>query len=63
MDKDGWEMLTRMIEEYKEENANLKERIGELVIEKDRLISLLDDIRRSLSIIDDDINDYDREKR
>ena len=56
-------MLNEMIEQYEEENANLKEEIGELVQEKDRLISLLDDIRRSLSIIDDDINDYDKKRR
>ena len=63
MDKDREAMLTEMVEKYEEENANLKEEIGELVQEKDRLISLLDDIRRSLSIIDDDINDYDKKRR
>ena len=63
MDKDREAMLNKMIEQYEEENANLKEEIGELVREKDRLISLLDDIRRSLSIIDDDINDYDKKRR
>ena len=63
MDEDREAMLTEMVEQYKEENANLKEEIGELVQEKDRLISLLDDIRRSLSIIDDDINDYDKKRR
>lgn len=63
MDEDREAMLTEMIEQYKEENANLKEEIGELVQDKDRLISLLDDIRRSLSIIDDDINDYDKKRR
>ena len=63
MDEDREAMLTEMIEKYEEENANLKEEIGELVQEKDRLISLLDDIRRSLSIIDDDINDYDKKRR
>lgn len=63
MDEDREAMLTEMVEKYEEENANLKEEISELVREKDRLISLLDDIRRSLSIIDDDINDYDRHRR
>lgn len=63
MDEDREAMLTEMVENYKEENANLKERIGELVIEKDRLISLLDDIRRGLGIIEDDINNYDRYRR
>lgn len=63
MDEDREVMLNKMIEQYEEENANLKEEIGELVKEKDRLISLLDDIRRSLSIIDDDINDYDMDRR
>ena len=63
MDEDREAMLNKMIEQYEEENANLKEEIGELVREKDRLISLLDDIRRSLSIIDDDINDYDKKRR
>ena len=63
MDEDREAMLNEMIEQYEEENANLKEEIGELVQEKDRLISLLDDIRRSLSIIDDDINDYDKKRR
>ena len=63
MDEDREAMLNKMIEQYEEENANLKEEIGELVKEKDRLISLLDDIRRSLSIIDDDINDYDKKRR
>ena len=63
MGEDREAMLTEMVEKYEEENANLKERIDELVIEKDRLVSLLDDIRRSLSIIDDDINDYDGYRR
>lgn len=63
MDEDREAMLTEMVKQYEEENANLKEEIGELVQEKDRLISLLDDIRRSLSIIDDDINDYDKKRR
>lgn len=63
MDEDREVMLTEMVEKYKEENANLKEEIGELVTEKDRLTSLLDDIRGNLSIIDDDIKDYDRNKR
>lgn len=63
MDEDREAMLTEMVEKYKEENANLKEEIGELVTEKDRLTSLLDDIRGNLSIIDDDIKDYDRNKR
>lgn len=63
MDEDREAMLTEMVEKYEEENANLKEEISELVREKDRLISLLDDIRRSLSIIDDDINDYDKKRR
>ena len=63
MDEDREAMLTKMVEQYEEENANLKEEIGELVMEKDRLTSLLDDIRRSLSAIDDDINDYDKNKR
>ena len=63
MDEDREAMLTEMVKKYEEENANLKEEIGELVQEKDRLTSLLDDIRRSLSIIDDDINDYDMDRR
>lgn len=63
MDEDREAMLTEMVEKYKEENANLKEEIGELVMEKDRLTSLLDDIIGNLSIIDDDIKDYDRNKR
>ena len=63
MDEDREAMLTEMVEKYEEENANLKEEISEFVREKDRLISLLDDIRRSLSIIDDDINDYDKKRR
>lgn len=63
MDEDREAMLTEMVEKYKEENANLKEEIGELVQEKDRLTSLLDDIKGNLSIIDDDIKDYDRNRR
>lgn len=63
MDEDREAMLTEMVEKYKEENANLKEEIGELVMEKDRLTSLLDDIKGNLSIIDDDIKAYDRNRR
>lgn len=63
MDEDREAMLTEMIEKYEEENANLREEIGELVKEKDRLISLLDDIRGNLSVINDYIKDYDRNKR
>ena len=63
MDKDREAMLTEMVEKYEEENANLKEEIGELVREKDRLISLLDDIQGNLSIINDYIKDYDRNRR
>lgn len=62
MDEDREAMLTEMVEKYKEENAKLKEEIGDLVMEKDRLTNLLDDIKRSLGIIDDDIKDYDRNK-
>lgn len=51
------------IAELEDKIEVLKETIGELVMEKDRLTSLLDDIKRSLSIIDDDINNYDRNKR
>lgn len=63
MDEDREAMLTEMIEKYEEENANLKEEIGELVREKDRLISLLDDIQGNLSVINDYIKDYDRNRR
>ncbi len=50
------------IVELEDKIEDLKERISELETKNDRLTSLLDDIKRSLSIIDDDINDYDREK-
>ena len=63
MDEDREAMLTEMIEKYKEENANLKEEISELVREKDRLISLLDDIQGNLSVINDYIKDYNRNRR
>ena len=63
MDEDREAMLNKMIEKYEEENANLKEEIGELVREKDRLISLLDDIQGNLSVINDYIKDYDRHRR
>lgn len=63
MDEDREAMLTEMVEKYEEENANLKEEISELVREKDRLISLLDDIQGNLSVINDYIKDYDRNRR
>lgn len=63
MDEDREAMLTEMVEKYEEENANLKEEIGELVREKDRLISLLDDIQGNLSVINDYIKDYNRNRR
>lgn len=63
MDEDREAMLTEMVEKYKEENANLKEEIGELVQEKDRLTSLLDDIKWNLSVIDDYVKDYDKNRR
>lgn len=63
MDEDREAMLTEMVEKYEEENANLKEEIGELVREKDRLISLLNDIQWNLSVINDYIKDYDRNRR
>lgn len=63
MDEDREAMLNKMIEQYEEENANLKEEISELVREKDRLISLLDDIMGNLSVINDYIKDYDRHRR
>lgn len=63
MDEDREAMLTEMVEKYEEENANLKEEISELVREKDRLISLLDDIQGNLSVINDYIKDYDRHRR
>ena len=63
MDEDREAMLTEMVEQYEEENANLKEEIGELVQEKDRLISLLDDIQGNLSVINDYIKDYYRNRR
>ena len=63
MDEDREAMLNEMIEQYEEENANLKEEIGELVQEKDRLISLLDDIQGNLSVINDYIKDYYRNRR
>ena len=59
MDEDREAMLTEMVEKYEEENANLKEEISELVREKDRLISLLDDIQGNLSVINDYIKDYE----
>lgn len=51
------------IEQLKEKIEALQEQINDLLTERDRLEDLLDDIRRSLSIIDDDINDYDRKRR
>ena len=63
MDEDREAMLTELVEKFEEENANLKEEIGELVREKDRLISLLDDIQGNLSVINDYIKDYDRNRR
>ena len=63
MDEDKEAMLTEMVEKYKEENANLKEEIDELVMEKDELTSLLDNIIGNLGIIDDYIKDYSRNRR
>lgn len=63
MDEDREAMLTDMVEQYKEENAKLKEKIDELVLEKDRLTSLLDNIIENLGIIDDYIKDYGRNRR
>ena len=63
MDEDREAMLNEMVKKYEEENANLKEEIGELVQEKDRLISLLDDIQGNLSVINDYIKDYYRNRR
>ena len=63
MDEDREAMLTEMVKQYEEENANLKEEIDELVQEKDRLISLLDDIKGNLSVINDYVKDYDRNRR
>lgn len=63
MDEDREAMLTNMVEQYKEENAKLKEEIGDLVMEKDRLTSLLDDVKGNLSVINDYIKDYDRNRR
>lgn len=51
------------IEQLKEKIEELQEQVNTLLTERDRLEGLLDDIRRSLSIIDDDINDYDRKRR
>lgn len=48
------------IEQLKEKIEELQKQVDELLTERYRLVSLLDDIRRSLSIIDDDINDYYR---
>ena len=52
-----------IIEQLKEKIEELQEQVNDLLTERDRLVSLLDDIRRSLSIINDDINDYDRNRR
>ena len=51
------------IEQLKEKIEELQKQINDLLTEKDRLEGLLDDIRRGLSIIDDDINDYYRNRR
>ena len=63
MDEEREAMLTEMVEKYEEENALLKEEIDELVQEKDRLTSILDDIKGNLSVINDYVKDYDRNRR
>lgn len=50
------------IEQLKEKIEELQKRVNDLLTERYRLVGLLDDIRRSLSIINDDINDYDRKR-
>ena len=51
------------IEQLQEKIEELQEQVNDLLTERDRLVSLLDDIQRSLSIINDDINDYYRKRR
>ena len=51
------------IEQLKEKIEELQKQVNELLTERDRLVDLLDDIKRSLSIINDDINDYYRNRR
>ena len=53
----------KTIEQLKEKIEELQKQVNELLTERYRLVSLLDDIKRNLSIIDDDINDYDRNRR
>lgn len=50
------------IEQLQEKIEELQEQVNDLLTERDRLVSLLDDIQRSLSIINDDINDYYRKQ-
>lgn len=51
------------IEQLKEKIEELQEQVDNLLAERDRLVSLLDDIQRGLSIINDDIDDYYRNRR
>lgn len=51
------------IEQLKEKIEELQKQVNNLLTEGYRLVGLLDDIKRSLSIINDDINDYYRNRR
>ena len=51
------------IEQLQEKIEELQKQVNNLLTERYRLVGLLDDIQRSLSIINDDIKDYDRNRR
>ena len=51
------------IEQLQEKIEGLQKQVNNLLTEGYRLVGLLDDIKRSLSIINDDINDYYRKRR
>jgi hypothetical protein len=51
------------IEQLQKKIEELQEQVNDLLTERYRLVSLLDDIQRSLSIINNDIDDYHRNRR
>ena len=51
------------IEQLQKKIEELQEQVNNLLTEGYRLVGLLDDIKRSLSIINDDIDDYYRNRR